>query len=60
MLIPEPSPVLHRAPLQMTSLAFKILFQAKELRGLNSASKMLPDGKYFGLNTLYSNVSFSW
>ena len=60
MLIPEPSPVLHRAPLQMTSLAFKILFQAKELCGLNSASKMLPDGKYFGLNTLYSNVSFSW
>ena len=60
MLIPDPSPILHRAPLQMTSLAFKILFQAKELRGLNSTSKMLLDGKYFGLNTLYSNVSFSW
>lgn len=59
ILMTDPSPILHRAPLQMTSLACKILLQAKELHGLISASKMLPHGKYFGLNTLYSNVPFS-
>ena len=60
MLISTPSPILHRAPLRITSLACNIFFQAKELRVLKFVSRMLPEGKYFGLNTLYSRVSFSW
>lgn len=60
ILIDEPSPNLHLAPLQITSLACKMLFHAKEQRGLISMSKIFPLGKYFDLNILYSRVSFSW
>ena len=37
-----------------------MLFQAEELRGWISASKILPVGKYFALKTLYNKVSVSW
>ena len=50
-LMDNPSPTLHFAPLEITFLAFKMLFQANNPQDC-FASKIVPFGKYFDLNTL--------
>ena len=53
-----PSPTLHFAPILMTFLAFRMLFQAKEPE-LDFASR-IKGGKYLALNTLKKRDSSSW
>ena len=49
-LMDKPSPIHHFAPMDITFLAFKMLFHANDPEDF-LASKILSFGKYFDLNT---------